>query len=127
MLARCPADAARLVLDVSGDGRHNQGRAPAPVRDLGLVAVWLLASSLRSFRRNRNDPRPWREDTALVEESLYRHTRNPMYLGMALAYATVALAFNALWPLLLLVPVEVRVLGAARVQVEGRKGHRRRR
>lgn len=74
---------------------------------VGLVAVWLLASSLRSFRRRRNDPRPWREDTALVEDRLYRHTRNPMYLGMALAYATVALAFNALWPLLLLVPVLV--------------------
>jgi protein-S-isoprenylcysteine O-methyltransferase Ste14 len=72
---------------------------------IGLVAVWLLASSLRSFRKNRNDPRPWREDTALVEESVYRYTRNPMYLGMALAYATLALAFNALWPLLLLVPV----------------------
>ena len=38
LLARCPADAARLVLDVSGDGRHNQGRAPAPVRDLGVAA-----------------------------------------------------------------------------------------
>ena len=71
----------------------------------GLVAVWLLASSLRSFQRRKNDPRPWREDSFLVEDSLYRHTRNPMYLGMALAYATVALACNALWPLLLLVPV----------------------
>lgn len=38
LLARCPADAARLVLDVSGDGRHNQGRAPGPVRDLGVLA-----------------------------------------------------------------------------------------
>ena len=38
MLARCPADAARLVLDVSGDGRHNQGRAPGPVRNLGVLA-----------------------------------------------------------------------------------------
>ena len=72
---------------------------------VGLVAVWLLASSLRSFRQRQNDPRPWREDTALVEESVYRYTRNPMYVGMALAYATIALACNALWPLLLLVPV----------------------
>jgi uncharacterized protein DUF1194 len=38
-LARCPAgEVARLVLDVSGDGRHNQGRAPGPVRDLGVAA-----------------------------------------------------------------------------------------
>jgi hypothetical protein len=38
MLARCPAPATRLVLDVSGDGRHNQGRAPGPVRDIGVAA-----------------------------------------------------------------------------------------
>src|SRR5918998_4418369 len=38
LLARCPADAARLTLDVSGDGRHNQGRPPGPVRDLGVAA-----------------------------------------------------------------------------------------
>jgi hypothetical protein len=38
LLARCPADAARSVLDVSGDGRHNQGRAPGPVRDIGVAA-----------------------------------------------------------------------------------------
>lgn len=38
LLARCPADAARNVIDVSGDGRHNQGRAPAPVRDIAIAA-----------------------------------------------------------------------------------------
>ena len=38
LLARCPADAARSVLDLSGDGRHNQGRAPGPVRDIGVAA-----------------------------------------------------------------------------------------
>jgi hypothetical protein len=38
LVAACPAEATRLVLDVSGDGRHNQGRAPAPVRDIGVAA-----------------------------------------------------------------------------------------
>lgn len=38
LIAQCPADAARGVVDVSGDGRHNQGRAPAPVRDIGVAA-----------------------------------------------------------------------------------------
>lgn len=37
-LARCPADATRYVMDVSGDGRHNQGRDPGPVRDLAVAA-----------------------------------------------------------------------------------------
>ncbi|WBV43032.1 DUF1194 domain-containing protein [Pseudoroseomonas cervicalis] len=38
LLARCPAPADRLALDVSGDGAHNQGRAPGPVRDIGVAA-----------------------------------------------------------------------------------------
>ena len=38
LLARCPAPATRHVLDVSGDGRHNQGRLPGPVRDIGVAA-----------------------------------------------------------------------------------------
>lgn len=38
LLARCPAPATRLVLDVSGDGRHNQGRPPGPVRDIAIAA-----------------------------------------------------------------------------------------
>jgi hypothetical protein len=38
LLGRFPGDARRLVLDVSGDGRHNAGRAPGPVRDLAVQA-----------------------------------------------------------------------------------------
>jgi hypothetical protein len=38
LLAACPAEATRLVMDVSGDGRHNQGRPPGPVRDIGVAA-----------------------------------------------------------------------------------------
>jgi hypothetical protein len=38
LLAACPAEATRIVMDVSGDGRHNQGRAPGPVRDIGVAA-----------------------------------------------------------------------------------------
>jgi len=38
LLATLPTEAARLVMDVSGDGRNNQGRPPGPVRDIGVAA-----------------------------------------------------------------------------------------
>jgi hypothetical protein len=38
LLGRFAAPAQRLVLDVSGDGRNNRGRAPGPVRDVGVAA-----------------------------------------------------------------------------------------
>lgn len=72
---------------------------------IGVVAIWLIGSALGGFRRQGTDPRPWREDSALVVEGIYEHTRNPMYLGMALAYGAISLALNTLWPLLTLVPV----------------------
>lgn len=69
-----------------------------------LASVWLLAAALGGFKRRGIDPRPWREDSALVVEGIYRHTRNPMYVGMALACAAVAVACNTAWPLLMLAP-----------------------
>jgi Protein of unknown function (DUF1194) len=38
LLAQCPTEATRLVLDVSGDGQCNQGRPPSLVRDIGVAA-----------------------------------------------------------------------------------------
>lgn len=38
LLGRVPAEATRLVMDVSGDGRHSQGRPPGSVRDLAVAA-----------------------------------------------------------------------------------------
>lgn len=38
LFAHGPAQARRMVLDVSGDGAHNQGRPPAPIRDIGVQA-----------------------------------------------------------------------------------------
>jgi hypothetical protein len=38
LLANAPGAPARLVLDLSGDGPSNAGRAPGPIRDLGVAA-----------------------------------------------------------------------------------------
>jgi len=38
LLGRCPAPATRLVVDVSGDGAGNHGRASGPVRDVAVAA-----------------------------------------------------------------------------------------
>jgi protein-S-isoprenylcysteine O-methyltransferase Ste14 len=43
--------------------------------------------------------------TALVTEGPFRYSRNPIYLALTLLYVGVALLINALWILLLIVPV----------------------
>jgi protein-S-isoprenylcysteine O-methyltransferase Ste14 len=42
--------------------------------------------------------------TAIVETGPYRFTRNPIYLGMCLGLVGLAIAFNNLWLLGMLVP-----------------------
>ncbi|MBS7809996.1 DUF1194 domain-containing protein [Roseococcus pinisoli] len=37
LLAQCPADATRLIVDVSGDGASNRGRPPGPIRDVAVA------------------------------------------------------------------------------------------
>ncbi len=57
------------------------------------------------FHRLRTAIIPFKPATRLVTSGIYRWTRNPMYLGMALLYAGIAILFDSLLALLLLIPV----------------------
>jgi protein-S-isoprenylcysteine O-methyltransferase Ste14 len=72
---------------------------------LGLLGIALGVSGVDRFRRAGTARRPTRPATALVVDGPYRFTRNPMYLGMTLLYAGIALGANSPWILGLLVPL----------------------
>ncbi len=61
-----------------------------------LPGIFLIGAALGLFRRSHTRPEPWEPASALVTGGLYRFTRNPMYLGMALASAGMALFFESL-------------------------------
>ena len=82
---------------------------PASVRFVAatilfLPAAMLLAGALSGFRAAGTHPAPWRPTTAIVSGGVYRFTRNPMYLGMALLQASLGLAANGPVTLLFLIP-----------------------
>jgi protein-S-isoprenylcysteine O-methyltransferase Ste14 len=54
------------------------------------------------FRRLGTAIIPYKPATRLVTSGIYRWTRNPMYLGMALIYLGVTTFFNSLSSLVLL-------------------------
>jgi protein-S-isoprenylcysteine O-methyltransferase Ste14 len=66
---------------------------------LGLFA-WAIATMTRA---GSNVPTS-RPSTVIVDTGPYRFTRNPIYLAMMLGLIGLAIAFNALWLLLALVP-----------------------
>ncbi len=63
----------------------------------GGLALWAVLA----FRRAGTSPNPLAPARALAADGPYRFTRNPMYLGLGVAALGVAVAFNALWPFLL--------------------------
>jgi protein-S-isoprenylcysteine O-methyltransferase Ste14 len=78
------------------------GRAAAP---LGVACVFLGVvgfPAVLAFHRARTSPNPFRPSSALVTTGPYRFSRNPMYVGLTLLYAGVAIWVNAVWPLLFL-------------------------
>ncbi len=84
-----------------------------PARLLGAVLLVgggaLVKWGVNSMRRAGTNVRPDQPATTIVVDGPFRFTRNPLYLGLTGLYAGVALLVDALWPLVLLVPLLVIV------------------
>ncbi len=76
---------------------------------LFVLGLGIGAWAVLTFRAAGTSPNPMRPTTSLAFEGPYRLSRNPMYLGLAIAFAGFALFWNALWPLLS-VPVAMALL-----------------
>ncbi len=71
----------------------------------GIIAQW----AARTMRRAGTNVMPNKPSLAIVTDGPFRFTRNPLYLTNAIFYLGLTLIFNAVWPLLLLVPMLVVV------------------
>ncbi len=63
-----------------------------------VAGIALSATGAGTFRRAGTPVIPFERSTVLVTTGVYRYTRNPMYLGLALVLVGVAIAFGTLGP-----------------------------
>ncbi|HWC64894.1 MAG TPA: isoprenylcysteine carboxylmethyltransferase family protein [Thermoanaerobaculia bacterium] len=82
---------------------------------LGGFALGLVA--LRALVSGGSNPLPHRPSGALVAHGVYRFTRNPIYLSMAILIAGVAVLARSGWHVVMLV-VFVVVLDATQIRRE---------
>jgi protein-S-isoprenylcysteine O-methyltransferase Ste14 len=76
-----------------------------PCGILGILAgLAMIGMAVERFARAGTNPEPWKPATTVVADGIYRLSRNPMYLGMALAYAGIAVLADSALTLALLVP-----------------------
>ena len=62
-----------------------------------FLAIALCGWAVLVLVRAGNDPRPDRPDATLVDSGPFRFSRNPIYLGLLLAAAGLALMWGTLW------------------------------
>ncbi len=72
-----------------------------------LIAGLIVVSALRTLRRAQTTFDVSKPTTAIVTEGPFRYSRNPMYVSLTLLYLGVTCWMNALWILLLVVPLLV--------------------
>ena len=86
---------------------------------LAVGGASLLALGIRRFLHHGTNFRTDKPSTAVISDGVYRYTRNPLYIGLSLIYAGIALALNSVWVLALLVPI----LAVIRYGVIAREEH----
>lgn len=74
-----------------------------------LAGAAVILAGAERFRSAGTEVKPWLPATRLVTTGVYRFTRNPMYLGMALIYVGLAFLFDSFAAIVLL-PVLIFVI-----------------
>ncbi len=105
----------RWVLALPLPGSTGQLRAATLL--FAILGSALLATALGLFRRSGQDPKPWQPTPAIISTGIYKYTRNPMYVGMALTQAAFA-TFRANGWILAMVPLALALVYLTAVRHE---------
>ena len=84
---------------------------------VAAIGFGLMAAAVGLFRRTGQDPKPWRSSPEIISTGVYRITRNPMYVSMALLQAGYGMARANGWTIAL-IPVVLAVVYATAVRHE---------
>lgn len=75
---------------------------PTPYNYLGvvplLIGLWVNIWASNLFDKRETTIKPFQESSVLIIEGSFKYSRNPMYVGMALALAGLFVILGSLWP-----------------------------
>lgn len=116
---------AGQLFDSPGLGLPDDWRRGLAVAGL-ITGFAIEAAAAGLFRRARTAVQPWKPSTALVTGGIYRLTRNPIYVGMAIIYAGLGIGMDSPVALILLLPcllvVDRFVIAREEVYLQARFG-----
>jgi protein-S-isoprenylcysteine O-methyltransferase Ste14 len=84
---------------------------------VAALGVALVAPAIGLFRRTGQDAAPWTSTPEIISTGIYRTTRNPMYVGMALLQLAIGIGFGNLW-IVALLPIVLAIVYAIAIRPE---------
>ena len=82
-----------------------------------VSSLVIMGFAITLFRRTGQDPKPWAMTPEIISSGIYRITRNPMYVGMALLQIAIGIGL-ANWWVIIAVPVVLVVVYLTAVRHE---------
>lgn len=79
--------------------------------------IVMVMSAQVWFKRTGQHPAPWKPSPELLSSGIYRHTRNPMYIGMTLIQLGLGIALGNGW-IAVLSPLALVIVHVVAVRAE---------
>ncbi len=66
---------------------------------LAVIAagVGLAFAAIGLFKRTGQEPEPWKPTPSILTEGIYRYSRNPMYVSLAVVQSGIGIGLGNLW------------------------------
>ena len=82
-----------------------------------VISILIVVACERIFRQKGTSNRPFEESSCLVNEGLFKYSRNPIYLGMVVFLIGLWLVLGSLSPLVV-IPFFVGLIQSKFIKVE---------
>ena len=82
-----------------------------------VLSLVFMGFAIDSFRRTGQDPKPWAMTPEIISTGIYRVTRNPMYVGMALLQIAIGIGL-ANWWVIVAVPMVLVIVYSTAIRHE---------
>jgi len=82
-----------------------------------VLSLLLMGFAIKLFRRTGQDPKPWETTPEVISSGVYRITRNPMYVAMALLQIAIGVGL-ANWWIIIQVPIVLVIIYLTAVRHE---------
>jgi protein-S-isoprenylcysteine O-methyltransferase Ste14 len=68
-----------------------------------LFGIWINLSADRSFKKVKTTVKPFEQSSTLIQDGVFRFSRNPMYLGFVAILLGISILLRSLSPYLVVV------------------------